>query len=336
MLAGSIEADDSLQSEITSGDLPTCSASVVFTKLNEVIACDVGELFVSTKYRISIGLENKSESTFEASDISATCGCLVGLTESVEIKNGDSGNVLMVFDVPAMSGPFEKIATLKGVHGDTLRISVVGRGVSRVRFQNSNLIVSGASAVPTDLYLDVQSMFGDDLSELDWSAECGFECGVRCRRLTDGEYPKFRLDLDVGLKVEDVKDPSTPLFLTARRKNGLVYSRHDFQIFFSFIVSTSPRRVVLKRKDDEWHGVVIVRKAGFLEEGIDSLEAELNVLSEGNAHNPTKANATIKRAKNGSFLVNFRILDSETQYSAAKSECRLFLDQQLSVPLLFQ
>ena len=54
--------------------LTSVKASVSFFDSSGDVACSIGEVYSSNSYRFEVALQNQTGSTFEASDIRASCG----------------------------------------------------------------------------------------------------------------------------------------------------------------------------------------------------------------------------------------------------------------------
>ncbi len=308
-----------------------------FLKSNDEVECRVGELFNSSDYKIEIALSNNTGSTFEASDIKTSCGCIAKITESVKIERQATGTIFAVFTTPHSSEEFEKIIVIKNVIGDELKLRLMGKSVSRLEFTQSKLIVPQRVETSEGHFIDVKSLVGDDLSRMDWSIECPYPSKVVCTKSEKTET--FRLGLTFNLAQLSGNDASTFFILKANTSDGKLYAQRYFQLHFAFNAATSPQRLVLKRigTSDEFGGTFVVRKADFLADEVVESTKTL-VLQFGDSHR-LPVEADVKRTKNSSFIVRVRFsLDRECRKESFQ-EGRLLLDDGHSdfhIPVLFQ
>ena len=266
---------------------------------------------------------------------------MAGLTSQVKIENEKAGLLVVVMTVPEAVGDFEKIVYLKNVVGHELTLRLRGTSKPRVLLSQGNLVVSEYVNQTDGIYLEAASACDEDLNAMEWTAESSIPIQVVCRP-KDGIPESVRLDFICQIDSK-IKDSSIMVYLTGKSREGLVLAKKDFQLLLGYNASTSPRRLVLKKSNGVYKGVLVVRRANYLGEGVNEAKTVVELGFGEELEARIELVAMVQRLRNGSFLLKFDLeSDSELEgrlQESIQADCQLFLDlksRDFNVPVVFQ
>jgi hypothetical protein len=319
----------------------TVKASSSFSDPTDDVACSIGDVYSSNTYRFEIALQNESGNIFEATDIRASCGCVAGITSQMLIPNRDEGVLVVVMSIPEALGEFEKTVYVKNVVGQELTIRVRGRSVPRILISHGNLVVSEFVKQTDGIYLEAESTCEEELNDMVWSAESSVPIEMTCRSM-DTESGKSRLDFKCDID-SSIKDSSIMVYLTCSSSNGLVLMKKEFQLLLGYNATTTPRRLILKDFGGVYKGVLVIRKAKFLDDDVNQAMKTVELQLGDDFEKRIEIDASVQRLRNGSFILKFEIEREQTVVAGSSkvdnADSRLVLDLQnrdFFVPVVLQ
>jgi hypothetical protein len=304
--------------------------NVEVTSFDTVVECNVGKLFRGSRNRIEVLLKNLTGVDIEAKKISASCGCIGGLVDKLSIDAGEVGRIISIFQSPKTSGPFEKTISILTPLGKEVRLQIVGESISRVEYSAASILISELVDTKNQIF-EATSVTGDDLSKWKWNAECDIPVSVSCQAKEKADAFCFEVSFDLGGVSRTAT--STILKLSGTSEDGKTIVSDEFMVYYTFNASVSPHRLILKRKDDVFTGVLVVKKADYSMEGPIDFERELQLRFGNEFRESIPVVAKGKRLGNGTCLLKFKVNVDDLREINDQQAMRLVLD--LNIPDFF-
>jgi hypothetical protein len=296
---------------------------VTMTEPNQVVTCDLGKVWTLSELDLTFLIHNKRSKEFVAKEVTASCSCLGSIHRDLQIKPDSVGELYAQFQLPEKAGSFERSVTVIDAEATRLTVVIKGEAICPVKLLSTSFVVSAKDReegrCTYELEIERDRNFSIDWENVNWRAVFVVGCDIlTVNRKSDVPENKARIRISLDAKELPRNLTFSDMRISGQGAGGAIFET-DCRVFFAFNSVTNPRRVILRRFEDEWRSTFILHSPGFLPPEVKQTNMQLKLFDTASRDDSSfvTVDAECLQIENGSYRFRLQARGDSIQSGSA-------------------